>query len=162
MTNKIKLELYPPDHKIFTEGVRMHGMPSKAKLNAITILICGDRNWIDFDLIHNTLKTCHTTFRCQMVIEGGAKGADMCGREAAMTLNIPYQEFRARWEDYGKGAGPIRNQQMLDEGQPDVVLAFHDDLPNSKGTKDMIRRAKKAGIPVRHYSHKEPHGTILL
>lgn len=26
--------------------------------------------------------------------------------------------------DYGKAAGAIRNQQMLDEGKPDLVVAF--------------------------------------
>lgn len=36
---------------------------------------------------------------------------------------------------------------MLDEGKPDYVLAFHNDIFNSKGTKDMLNRAKKAGVP---------------
>lgn len=42
-------------------------------------------------------------------------------------------------------AGPIRNQHMLDIGKPDVVLAF----PGGRGTEDMIRRAEKAGVPVK-------------
>lgn len=32
---------------------------------------------------------------------------------------------------------------MLDEGKPDFVVAFHNDITNSKGTLDMITRAKK-------------------
>lgn len=43
---------------------------------------------------------------------------------------------------------PIRNKQMLDEGKPDLVLAFHTDIENSKGTKNMIYQAKKRGIKV--------------
>jgi len=54
--------------------------------------------------------------------------------------------FPADWKSYGKGAGPIRNQLMLDEGKPDLVLAFHNDISSSRGTADMIRRAKKHGI----------------
>jgi len=37
---------------------------------------------------------------------------------------------------------------MLDEGQPDLVVYFHDDIENSKGTKDMITRAKKDKVKV--------------
>ena len=37
---------------------------------------------------------------------------------------------------------------MLDESKPDLVVYFHDDIENSKGTKDMITRAEKANIPV--------------
>jgi len=37
---------------------------------------------------------------------------------------------------------------MLDEGKPDLVLAFHTDIKNSKGTKNMIQQAEKRGIKV--------------
>lgn len=55
-------------------------------------------------------------------------------------LNYPYHYH------LGKAGGGSRNQQMLDEGKPDIVLAF--PTPNSKGTWDMVRRAKKAGVKV--------------
>lgn len=56
--------------------------------------------------------------------------------------------FPAEWEKYGKSAGPIRNRQMLDEN-PDLVIAFHDDIESSKGTKDCIKEAEKRGIEVQ-------------
>jgi len=31
---------------------------------------------------------------------------------------------------------------MLDCEKPELVIAFHENIENSKGTKDMIRRAK--------------------
>jgi hypothetical protein len=46
---------------------------------------------------------------------------------------------------HGRAARPIRNQRMLDEGKPDLVVAF----PGGRGTTDMIRRAERAGVPVR-------------
>ena len=49
--------------------------------------------------------------------------------------------------DRCRGAGPIRNQRMLDEG-PDAVIAFHTNLAESHGTLDMVTRARKAGVPV--------------
>ena len=113
------------------------------------ILVCGDRNWTDFEMVSDVIAGMSP----QLVIEGGAKGADTCAREAAQMHKIPYLEFRAKWEEYGKGAGPIRNQQMITEGKPDLVIAFHDEIDKSKGTKDMIKRARKAKIPVHHFYH---------
>jgi hypothetical protein len=42
---------------------------------------------------------------------------------------------------------------MLTEGSPDLVLAFHDDLERSKGTKHMVGIARKAKVPVRVVFH---------
>jgi len=36
---------------------------------------------------------------------------------------------------------------MLDE-KPDLVIAFHPNLAESKGTKDCVNEAKRRGIPV--------------
>jgi hypothetical protein len=35
-----------------------------------------------------------------------------------------------------------------------MVLAFHDDIDSSKGTRNMVEQAKKKGIPVRVYNSK--------
>jgi len=115
------------------------------------VLVCGDRNWGDYALVLQKLNGIgaapHT------VIDGACCGADSCGNRAAMSLNWPFMRFPADWEKYGRAAGPIRNQQMLDEGRPDLILAFHDNIEHSKGTSDMVRRARKAGIPVEVISH---------
>lgn len=49
-----------------------------------------------------------------------------------------------RGRPYNAKAGPDRNQRMIDEGRPDLVVAF----PGGRGTADMIRRATEAGIEV--------------
>src|SRR5262249_16770583 len=53
----------------------------------------------------------------------------------------PYGLPQGEWDELGKKAGPLRNQRMLDEGKPDLVVAF----PGGGGTKDMVRRAVQAG-----------------
>ena len=106
------------------------------------VLICGDRNWTNIESIRNAV----AQFKPTLIIEGEAKGADTLGRMVAEELNIPTMRFPAEWGRYGKSAGPIRNQQMLDEGKPTLVLAFHSDIEKSKGTKDMVARATKACI----------------
>lgn len=51
----------------------------------------------------------------------------------------------ANWLKFGRTAGPIRNQIMIEKGA-DLVIAFPSET--SKGTRDMIKRAEAAGIPV--------------
>ena len=58
--------------------------------------------------------------------------------------------FRQDGTKYWKAAGPARNREMLKE-KPDIVLAFHNDIEKSKGTKDMVMAANKAGIIVCIY-----------
>jgi hypothetical protein len=116
-------------------------------------LICGSRVWTDGELILSTLRDIHARERVDVVIEGEAPGADTLARQAAEHLGIPVLAFPADWERYGRGAGPRRNQQMIDEGHPDIVLAFSEDLNSSRGTADMVAQARRAGLPVRLISH---------
>lgn len=68
----------------------------------------------------------------------------MLAYDYAVRNKIMIQAFPAHWDKYGKAAGPLRNQQMLDEGTPDLILAF----PGGAGTEDMCRRGVLAGIEV--------------
>lgn len=128
------------------------------------VLVCGDRNWTDASFIIFALSGLAFEYRQQpefVVIEGEAKGADTHARiwteiwegkkKNAPHPNISCLPFPADWEKHHRAAGPIRNRQMLVEGKPNMVYAFHDDLENSKGTKDMVKQALKAGIAVYHF-----------
>lgn len=83
-----------------------------------------------------------------LVIEGGAPGLDWIAAQWADETSSGHERFPADWDRHGKAVGPIRNQQMLDEGKPDAVLAFARGLELSRGTGDMVRRAKRAQVPV--------------
>lgn len=78
------------------------------------------------------------------IIHGGANGADSLAHQYAHISGIPVTVYPADWKKHGRGAGPIRNAQMLTEGKPDLVVAF----PGGTGTKDMVTRAKRAGVEV--------------
>lgn len=118
------------------------------------VLVCGDRNWTDREKIFGVLRhLVRTSPGVEVVIHGDCRGADRLAGKAAGVLAIPVEEYPAKWHLYGKRAGPIRNQQMLDEAQPTMVLAFHDDLENSKGTRDMVKRALKSAVPVWGFTH---------
>ena len=116
-------------------------------------LICGDREWADGEYIYKVLVRLGGRGGIEAVIEGEARGADRLGKVAALQLGIPVEKFPADWTGLGKAAGPIRNQQMLDEGHPTIVLAFHDHLDQSKGTADMLERAEAANIPIQLFFH---------
>lgn len=112
------------------------------------VLVCGDRNWQDKEVMRRRLASLPLR---STVIHGAARGADRMAGELAPTLGHLVWEFPADWARYGRAAGPIRNRQMLEEGKPHLVLAFHTDLPSSRGTKNMVETARKAGVPVRVY-----------
>lgn len=119
------------------------------------VLICGDRGWTDYSLILSVLSAIHTATPVEVVIEGEANGADKLGRRAAEQLGIPVLPFPADWKQFGRAAGPIRNRQQHREGKPTLVLAFHSDLANSKGTKDMVEVARAAGTEVRIFTGED-------
>ncbi len=121
-----------------------------------TVLVCGDRAWTDGFLILRTLQAIPGVSR---VIHGGCRGADLLGGWAARQLGIAVEVYPADWEGEGRAAGPKSNQRMLHEGHPGLVLAFHDDLPHSLGTRDTLIRATQARIPFRVVSHARPEGT---
>lgn len=109
------------------------------------ILICGSRWWGDPRPIERELKRFNPAE--DVIIHGDCRGADRMGAMMARKLGWPNERimaFPANWDLYGKAAGPIRNRQMLDEN-PDIVLAFHQDISKSKGTKDMVTIAQRKG-----------------
>src|SRR5437868_12732432 len=98
----------------------------------MTIICCGDRHWKDKKKIKKTLKLF--LWSAKLVVHGGATGADAISGVVADQLGFVVREYKAKWKKYGKAAGPIRNQKMLDDEKPDVVIAFHSNLKHSKGT----------------------------
>lgn len=69
---------------------------------------------------------------------------DRLAHDWALAVKVKGATYCANWTRDGKAAGPIRNQRMIDEGKPDLVVAF----PGGRGTADMVRRAKAAGVKV--------------
>lgn len=80
-----------------------------------------------------------------VIIHGAAPGADGCAAAWASANGVATRAFPADWKTHGMAAGPVRNRQMLDEGKPDLVIAF----PGGAGTRNMVLQAQGAGVPVR-------------
>lgn len=108
------------------------------------VLVCGGREFSDMLKMTSVLFRPVRDKEYTHLICGGAAGADSLAIKFAEICSIPITVYYANWLEQGKSAGPKRNQKMLDEGKPDLVIAF----PGGRGTADMVRRAEKAGIKV--------------
>lgn len=108
------------------------------------VLVCGGRDYNDRGNIRCTLSELHEKYKFTEVIHGGASGADHWGGEWGHDAGITTTVYKADWNAHGKAAGPIRNQRMLDEGKPDLVVAF----PGGRGTAHMVGIAKRSGVKV--------------
>ena len=106
------------------------------------VLVCGGRDYSDYDTVCSTLN--RHAFDADVLIQGGASGADELAVDWAEHHQIRIENYPADWKKYGRSAGYIRNAQMLQEGKPDLVIAF----PGGKGTAMMVKLAEKAKIKV--------------
>ena len=124
------------------------------------VLVFGGRNYSDSAKVYAALDDLKRTSGVTAIIEGGATGADALARKWAKDNGIVPITERAAWSDlthrdavlrnrqdgsqYDARAGIRRNQLMLDKHRPQICVGF----PGNDGTKDMMRRAKAAGIEV--------------
>jgi hypothetical protein len=111
----------------------------------LRIIIAGSRSFSDYVTLENALDNYLFHKKCHIqIISGGAKGADFLGEVYAKEKKFDLKIFRPDWQSHGKAAGVIRNSLMAENA--DVLFAFWDG--KSKGTKDMINKARLKGLEV--------------
>jgi len=126
------------------------------------ILITGDREWTDVEAVVAALEGFPPG---TILVHGACRGADLTCAAVAESLGFIIKAYPADWNTYGRAAGPIRNQQMLNvenvvEEPIDECIAFHNNIENSRGTKDMISRCSRANIKTRLITSKTTHAPI--
>lgn len=119
----------------FMEGLRMS--------NLKRYLVCGGRDFNDWQYMQSKLEQLLKIEWMFVLVHGDCRGADRLAAGWAKWKELIVEAYPADWNTYGKAAGGIRNQEMLDSGL-DGVIAFPGDV----GTADMVRIAIKAGVPV--------------
>jgi predicted polyphosphate/ATP-dependent NAD kinase len=113
----------------------------------LVVLICGGRDQTSQtarQALYAALDGLLGQHPVKLVVHGGAKGADAHGWQWAINNAVPARVHKADWKVWGNRAGPMRNQEMLDENPVDVVVA----LPGGDGTQDMLKRAARKKIPI--------------
>ena len=109
------------------------------------VLVCGGRDYKDGTALFKYLDSLHQERTITVLITGGASGADtLAVIWAGSKEEIKIKTYFAHWRVDGRAAGFIRNQRMLDQGEPDLVVAF----PGGSGTNHMIFLAKQAKLEI--------------
>lgn len=114
------------------------------------ILVAGGRDFWDQKLVWRVLERVHEKYHSFVLVHGDCRtGADFLANLWAAELNtsvcstlIHVERHPADWSK-GKGAGPARNQEMVDSGLDGAVI-----FPGGRGTADITRRCAAAGVPV--------------
>lgn len=104
-------------------------------------IIAGSRVITDLSIVEQAIR--ESGFEITVVISGGAKGVDTLGEEWAKKNGIPIIRFLPDWQQFGKKAGILRNQEMADCAEACIVVH-----KGTVGSLDMIRKAKRQGIPT--------------
>lgn len=131
----------------------------------LTVLVCGGRDYGDIkqpdpvrlEQYFQVMKTLDDLAASSWprrpdggldvrIVSGAARGVDSVAIDWAKVNMVECLQFPADWEKHGKSAGAIRNKQMLDEGKPDLVVAF----PGGRGTANMAKQARMRKIEMLH------------
>lgn len=101
------------------------------------VIVCGGRDYWDFVRAYAVLDELGP----MEIAQGLAQGADKLARAWASARGVPCRGYRAWWNLHGKGAGVIRNRNMLKDFKPDGTVAF----PGGRGTAHMVEATLDAG-----------------
>ena len=113
------------------------------------IAVIGSRDFADYARLVAVLEP-HLP---AVLVSGGAKGADALAERLANDRGLTIDVIPADWQRYGRGAGPVRNRQIVESA--DLVVAFWDG--KSRGTRSALAHAEKVGVPVEVH---HPDGSV--
>ena len=105
-------------------------------------IIAGSRNIIDYEVLLYHIKCCRFSKKITTVVSGTAPGVDTLGERWAKENNIPIDRYPANWKVYKKAAGVIRNSEMSDNADSEILIWDG----KSPGTKNMLSLVKKKGL----------------
>lgn len=109
------------------------------------MIIAGTR--VVNNILHVVEAVKESGFDITVVVSGTCRGVDKLAEDWAFFYGIPVKPFKPDWKKYGKYAGPKRNADMAEYA--DALIAVWDG--ESRGTKDMINKAKEFGLKTHIY-----------
>jgi hypothetical protein len=110
------------------------------------VIVAGGRGYGDVVYLYKALDRVKDTWGITELIHGNASGADSIAREWANERGVKQSPFLANWQEFGKSAGPKRNEEMACQN-PDMVILF----PGGTGTADMRKRAQDHKIIILEF-----------
>ena len=103
------------------------------------LAVIGSRNFTDKEVLFDYLQKFIENNNVELIISGGAKGADRMAEQFAKEHGIETQIFKLEYAKYGRGAPFILNEKII--ATCDTVIAFWDG--ESRGTKNALNTAEK-------------------
>jgi len=116
----------------------------------LKVIIAGGRNFNNYPELSEVCDQIIAEEPEVEIVSGTAKGADELGEQYADKNGLAVKQFPAKWDRYGKSAGPKRNGEMVDYA--DTLIAFWDG--KSKGTENLIGLAEAADLKVKVVRYK--------
>jgi predicted Rossmann-fold nucleotide-binding protein len=125
----------------------------------MNVIITGGRDYSERTFVYETLDTIHKNVGIDLVIQGGATGADALAKEWAISRKVKWKQYDADWKDlsypdarikegkfgkYDAQAGHRRNHKMLSENKDATLVVF----PGGAGTRDCVRAAIQLGMKI--------------
>lgn len=108
------------------------------------IAVIGSRDFDDYGVLEAFLDGLRPAVGIEVIVSGGAKGADSLAERYARDRDIPMEVHRPDWKTFGRSAAFIRNRSIVDCS--DMVVAFWDG--KSLGTQNAVDYAKRKGKKV--------------
>jgi hypothetical protein len=115
------------------------------------VLVAGSHNFKNIELLFNKLDEQVAEYGpIRLIVGDRLSGVDYWVKKWAWLRRSEFRMYRADYENHGPSkARELRNQQMIDEEDPDVVLIFHNGW--SVDGLDVAMRADAAFIKVVEY-----------
>jgi hypothetical protein len=128
-------------------------MSDTSTLPHIKLAIVGSRNYTNYTQFSTFLQSALSTWSITPhnlveIVSGGAQGADLMAEKWAREHKIPIKIFKPDWNKWGKSAGPLRNQQIIEYATHVVAFPSKD----GRGTQDSISRAKRLNHPLCEFA----------
>lgn len=139
--------------------------------DAYIVLFTGDREWLHVEPVARAMETLPSN---TVVVHGWAKGLDTVADIVANAMGFRVIRCPAHWrhnepkcvkvwghcpvdckELEGRPAGAIRNHKMYDTYHPVKVIGFHENILESKGTKEMLKYAQKKNCETWLYTRDD-------
>lgn len=109
------------------------------------VIVCGARAWKDAEVVAKALAAFDEKVgHIDCVVHGGCRGPDTWAGTWATIEGRGEEVYPADWERLGRRAGFVRNEEMVEHGQADAVIAFI--AGESRGTWHTVRLAAAKGI----------------
>ena len=116
--------------------------------SAPLVIVAGGGRALDWpgDQVAAALLQASGSRPVELLLHGGARGADRLIEKAARSLGWAVEVIAAEWGRYGRATGPLRNglllRRALEEATPAQASVLVVAFPGASGTASLVSQAR--------------------